>query len=178
MSNKRSHQSINSDLVEKEPDLSKTQAKKMMSELQDLGVSLTKLPVEILNKLELPELLLKSIKEAQLIKANGALRRQCQYIGKLMRDVDAAKIKAKLDYALGNSRLNTKILHQSEQWRDKLIASDSDLDLFSTYYPSADIVELGALVLAVRRELECGKNLNYRKLFRLIREVIEKGEGL
>src|SRR3954469_4774100 len=68
--------------------VSKTKRKAAMDELQDIGVTLVGLPKEKLNKLDLPEILLDAVNEAKRITANGATRRQAQYIGRLMRNVD------------------------------------------------------------------------------------------
>lgn len=76
--------------------LSKTQLKKQMEDLQKLGTRLISLKESQLLKLELPEELFEAIKFAKTITSNGALRRQYQYIGKLMRGVDAISIQEKI----------------------------------------------------------------------------------
>ena len=75
---------------------SKTKRKQQMDELQKLGMQLVDLSKDKLSKIDLPEPLLDAIKLAQKITANGAIRRQNQYIGKLMRSVDAEYIQTKL----------------------------------------------------------------------------------
>jgi len=72
---------------------SKTQLKHEMLMLQALGEKLVKLKREQLAKIPLDEQLLTAIYEAQAIKSRGALRRQLQYIGRLMRDRDAIPIQ-------------------------------------------------------------------------------------
>ena len=68
--------------------VSKTQMKKQMDVLQDLGMELTELSSETIKKLTLPEDLLDAIREYKKITSNSALKRQRQYIGRLMRDID------------------------------------------------------------------------------------------
>ena len=75
---------------------SKSQRKKEVHALQDLGVELVALSDERLAALELPERLRDAVLEARHITAREARRRQLQYIGKLMRQVDAEPIRAAL----------------------------------------------------------------------------------
>jgi ribosome-associated protein len=75
---------LDDDLVELPP--SKTKIKKQMHELQNLGEELTKLPKEKLRELNLPETLLDALMEYKRMTKFGALNRQLQYIGRLMRD--------------------------------------------------------------------------------------------
>jgi len=82
--------------VEESTSLSKTQRKRQMLQLQALGETLTALTEEQLNELALPELLLDAVLQAKRIHKRGALRRQLQYIGRLMREVDSEAISARL----------------------------------------------------------------------------------
>ncbi|OGA20916.1 MAG: hypothetical protein A3I02_00715 [Betaproteobacteria bacterium RIFCSPLOWO2_02_FULL_67_26] len=75
---------------------SKTQRKKQVHALQDLGAELVELSAEQLAAIELPESLRDAVEAARRITARGARRRQLQYIGKLMRRVDAGPIRAAL----------------------------------------------------------------------------------
>lgn len=72
--------------------LSKTQRKKAMHALQSLGEALVGLSADQLERLDLPEALHEAVVEASRIRSREARRRQLQYIGRLMRDVDAERI--------------------------------------------------------------------------------------
>ncbi|MDA8416102.1 MAG: DUF615 domain-containing protein [Betaproteobacteria bacterium] len=76
---------------------SKSQRKRDMTALQNLGESLLGLNRHQLDQLDLPESLYDAIQEAKSITAHGARRRQLQFIGKLMRQVDPAPIQSFLD---------------------------------------------------------------------------------
>lgn len=156
---------------------SKTKRKEHMNDLQDLGVELVKLGKEKLAKLELPQSVFDAIKEAQRLTANGAIRRQYQYIGKLMRNgVDAEDLRRRLDYLNGDSVQATQIFHMSEKWRDKLIDSEDSLQDFVQVYSGFDIGELRSLIRLVRKERENHQNKNFTKLFRLIKTIIESNQ--
>ncbi len=152
--------------------LSKTKRKAMMEELQDLGVSLVQLSANQLAKFDLPDRLFNAIVLARKVTANGALRRQYQFIGKLMRSTDVESIKEKLAEINNDSPKSTRILHFIESWRERLLAKDEDLSLFVAECPECDVTELRTLIRATRKELMGLERRNYRKLFQLIREVI------
>ena len=76
--------------------VSKTQMKKQMNDLQALGMELTKLSSDTLKKIGLDEELFEAIATYKKITSNSALKRQAQFIGRLMRDTDPAPIEAYL----------------------------------------------------------------------------------
>lgn len=153
---------------------SKTKIKEQMNDLQDLGNELVKLGKEKLAKLDLPQSLLEAIKEAKRLTANGAIRRQSQYIGKLMRNgIDADDLRKKIDYLNGDSVLATQHFHLAERWRDKLLDQDATLQEFIDAYGEFDIGELRSLIRLVRKEREQQQNKNFTKLFRTIKTIIE-----
>jgi ribosome-associated protein len=83
---------------------SKTQLKRQMHELQHLGEQLVALPSAQLARVELPEALREQIELARTITAREGLRRQLQFVGRLMRDVDADAIRASLAAVRGRPR--------------------------------------------------------------------------
>lgn len=83
---------------------SKTQLKREMDALQQLGEQLVRLKPDKLRKLPLSERLLDALLECQRLKAHGAVRRQYQLIGKLMRDADQSAIRAAAGDLLTNIR--------------------------------------------------------------------------
>jgi ribosomal 50S subunit-associated protein YjgA (DUF615 family) len=67
---------------------------------QALGVRLTRLTAAQLQTLELPEELLAALLEAKRLRSRPALARQHQYIGRLMRQIDAESVRRALDATL------------------------------------------------------------------------------
>ena len=98
--------------------VSKTRMKKQMNDLQDLGVQLTRLSADTLKKIGLPEDLLEALLAHKKITANGALKRQTQYIGRLMRDIDPAPIEAYLAKLRGDNTAHNALMQRIEQARD------------------------------------------------------------
>jgi len=152
---------------------SKTRVKKQMHELRDLGKELTELSKDQLAQLELPELLRDAISELKNINKFGAQRRQIQYIGKLMREVDPAPILAKLDAWKGKSQQHTAYMHLLERWRDRLLESEGALTELLHAHPEADAQRLRTLVRNAQKEIEQNKPpRNYREIFQVLRESI------
>ncbi len=161
------------DELEEELPLSKTKIKTQMHDLQDLGAELTKLPNDKLGELDLPENLLEAVQEYKRINKFGAQKRQLQYIGKLMRDVDPAPITAKLSAWAGTSRQHTAWLHQVEHWRDRLLEQPEALTELLAAHPEADAQHLRTLIRNAQKEKEAGKPpKSYREIFQVLREII------
>jgi ribosome-associated protein len=110
--------------MEEDDFISKTQRKRQMSELQDVGAALVKLSVEQLARLDIPEALREAVLEAKRITKHEAGRRQRQWIGKLMRNIDAAPIVEQLSALSAPTRKQTALFHVAEHWRDEVMKSD------------------------------------------------------
>ena len=153
---------------------SKSQIKREMQALRDLGKQLVDLPVAELNKIDLPEPLYDAIILAHGIKRE-ALRRQLQHIGKLLREVDAAEIEQKLRHISQPQRDEVKIFHEIEQWRDRLISGNDELiNQFVGRFPDADRQQLRTLVRNARKESQHNKPpKSSRLLFRYLKELKE-----
>ena len=162
-------------VVDEEEELppSKTRIKKQMHELRDLGRELTELGKDQLAQLDIPENLRDALREMKSINKFGAQRRQIQYIGKLMRDVDPAPIVAKLDAWKGKSQHHVAYMHQLERWRDRLLESDDALTELLSAHPQADAQRLRTLIRNAQKEMATQKPpRNYREIFQVLREII------
>lgn len=100
---------------------SKSERKRQQQALQRLGEQLIGLSEELMQGLTLDERLLDAINDVRRMKSREAVRRQKQYIGKLMRDVDPAPIQALLDQLRADERRQKRVFASAERWRDRLI---------------------------------------------------------
>ena len=165
-------------IVEDTPDFddlpSKSQRKRDMDALQDIGAELTELNTQQLDSIELPESLREAVLEARAMKHNEARRRQVQYIGKLMRQVDPAPIRAKLDGFLSVSAEHTAQLHHIERWRERLLADPKSVAEFIAAYPEADSQQLRTLLRNTAEERARAKPpKHFRALFQMIKGLVE-----
>ncbi|XLM19867.1 DUF615 domain-containing protein [Chromobacterium piscinae] len=153
--------------------VSKSQRKRDMDALQDLGRELVELSKDTLKKMQLPEDLLTAVLDYKRFTANGALRRQMQYIGKLMRDVDPEPIREYLKILKGESSEHIAWQHLLERWREKLMADDKALSDFLAAFPEGDPQQLRTLMRNARKELQENKPPKaYRQLYQEIKALI------
>jgi ribosome-associated protein len=153
---------------------SKSQRKREMTALQDMGVELVGLSRDQLKKIELPERLREAIRDAQRFTAHGAISRQMQFIGKLMRDVDPAPIQAALDEIKGVSAAANARQHALERLRTRLLEAESVIGEISQAHPGVDITQLRQLRRNALKEQQLGKPPRaFRELFRVLRELSE-----
>src|SRR5712692_9229446 len=102
------------------PPVSKTQRKKEMHELQALGVALVDLPESKLAAIQLADELREAALDAKRIRSHEGRRRQLQYIGRRMRDIDPAPLRARLDAFTGHSAQGAARHRRLEALREKL----------------------------------------------------------
>jgi len=153
--------------------LSKTQRKKAMHALQDIGEQLVELDSKQIAELDLPETLVNAIQEAKQITKHEAKRRQMQYIGKLMRNIDAAPIQEKIDYWKNRDTYQTVWLHQLENWRTRLLADENSINELKQQYPGADIHRLRVLIRNTQKEIQLQKPpKSFRAIFQELRTLI------
>ncbi|MCL4799983.1 MAG: DUF615 domain-containing protein [Burkholderiales bacterium] len=159
--------------MEREERPSKTRRKQDMHALQALGAALVELGPAQLAAVELPEALREAVLAAKQISSREARRRQLQYIGRLMREVDATPIRAKLDEFHGQSRTAAAALHRVERWRERLVADDDALTEFAREHPGADLQRVRALVRNARDEQSADRPPRaFRELFRELKAII------
>ncbi len=159
--------------------ISKTQRKAEADQLQQIGKSLVALPDDRVKQLNLPEALYEAIVEAKRISSNGAIRRQMQYIGRLMRDIDSTPIVEQLAKWEGKNQEENARFHALERWRERLISeaatsSNDVLQAFVTQYPNDEIQRLRHLIRNAYQEQSNNKPpKSSRELFKLLREITE-----
>jgi ribosome-associated protein len=155
--------------------ISKTRLKKQAHELQDLGKALVRLHPEQLARLELPEDLREAISECRRMTKHEAIRRQMQYIGRIMRDIDAGPIAVQLDALHAPTRRQTALFHRAEEWRTRILADPESLQHFVADYPEADPHRIRSLAQEAGEERR--DNLpprRYRELFQLISAIVHE----
>lgn len=148
-----------------------------MEKLQSLGEALITLSPAQLGEIDLPPHLLEAVLAARNIRQRGALRRQRQYIGKLMRSIDPGPIEQALDRIQQPGHSASARLHRLERLRDTLIEDgDMAIGLVTDQYPSADRQHLRQLARKAREEQS--RNLPAhasRALFRYLRDLTNRG---
>ena len=154
---------------------SKSARKREMTALQDLGAELVELSRDRLKRVPMPDGLRAAVLEAQRITKHGAKRRQLQYIGKLMRDVDPEPIRAQLDAFKGLSHAETARHQRLERLRTEFLEDENQLGTIASMWPEADLQQLRVLRRNAIKEREQDKPPRaYRELFKVLRTLDEE----
>ncbi len=124
----------------------KTQLKREVRALNDLGKELIALSEPKLIKMPLSESMLAAIKDGKRFQ-RGALQRQLRRITSMMRHEDTAAIRLEIDRLKQPSKEQQAELHQLEQWRDDLLAgSESTFEALIAQFPELDRQHIRQLV--------------------------------
>ena len=163
---------------ESNPTKSKQQLKREAEAAQTFGAELVKLPAlqlkSLIDKVGMPDKLGEALLACQTMKAREAHRRQLQYIGRLMRDIDCEPIEQQLaQIKRGGQAANTQF-HQIERWRERLLSEGDDtLNELLRLYPDAKAKQLKQLIAAAHRESDQNQSpRSARLLFKYLRELI------
>jgi ribosome-associated protein len=157
---------------------SKSALKREMTALQKLGAELVGLSKDQLKKIDMPDRLREAIHDAQRFNQNGAKRRQLQYIGKIMREIEPAPLQAAMDEIKGISAAASLRLQKIERLRTRFLADESVINNIVDTYPLADIQQLRQLRRNALKEAQQSKPPRaYRELFRVLRDLDKSGAG-
>ena len=164
---------------ESEPERpSKSARKRAAHAAQDLGEELIRLRDAELDALGLPERLRDAIREARRIRSRAGGARQRQYIGKLMRDIDTAPVRAALAARSERDALETQLFKRAESWRERLITEgETALEELTRLRPTLARAEWSRRVGAARHERSAGLRSGTvgpagRELFRALRALL------
>ncbi len=161
---------------------SKTARKKQAHALQELGLTLARLPDERRRAVDMPDDLREAIEHYLQFRSHEARRRQLQLVGKLLRRIDPAPLVEAVERFHSGRSAEAERLHAVERWRSALIADDEAVTRWVAAHPDTDVQELRRLVRSARAEgagqdAEQRQPKSYRLLFRLIRRALEAAES-
>ena len=153
--------------------VSKSEIKRDAEDLKQLGEKLVNLTKANLTKVPLDDSLKDAIELAQRLQKE-ARRRQLQYIGKLLRSIDAEPIREALEKIENKHNQQQAMLHKLEILRDELVAKgDVALTDLLNEHPSADRQHLRNLIRAAQKEKEQNKQSKaYREIYQILKTLI------
>ena len=152
---------------------SRTQKKNEARAMQKLGEQLVALPSEQLAGIDISDDLRNAVIAAGKIKSHGAKRRQLQYIGTLMRDIDPEPIRNALENIKVGDHQKLLAFKKIEKWRDELKQGNSALiEEILNNCPDAERQRLTQLARNAHNEYEVKKGVkSSRLLFRYLKQV-------
>jgi len=166
---------------------SKSQRKREMHALQQLGNRLAELSAKHLSQLPLTPKLQEALSDMGRIRQREARRRQLQYIGKLMRDIDQEALEHALNALGQQSQASLRANQLAEDWRERLLVEPKSLQEFIDTYPATEIQTLRQLLRQSLKETEViaqarnqgvpePKAKSPQKLLQLLRETIVQNQ--
>ena len=157
---------------------SRSQVKRDIRALKDLGIRLAGLSEGQLRGIPLSEKTRAAVVAAQAM-ARNALQRHYRYLSSLLAEEDVAAIRTALAGELTPQIENVARLHEAERWRDELLSGDeSRLTAFVERYPECDRPHVRLLVRNARKELDLGKPpKSARLLFQYVRRVADEQDS-
>lgn len=160
-----------------EPEIiSKSELKRIAESKQQLGKELAELAPDKLAQFSLPDELLNAIHAYQKMNSYSAMKRQMQFIGKLMRNIETESVSRHLNQLKLQSQKNSAHHHMLEQWRERLLGdagSDALTELMEKY-SFLDVQHIRQLIRNAQRETAKGKPPKaFRQLFRYLNEQIK-----
>ena len=153
--------------------ISRTQKKKEARALQALGEQLVALSSEQLENIDMPEEILEAVEFAWKVTSHGARRRQIQYIGALMRDIETESIQSALENIRYGDARKAHAFKKIEAWRDRLKQGDTALleDILRSC-PDTERQRLTQLARNALKEHEKGISAkSSRLLFRYLKQI-------
>jgi ribosome-associated protein len=152
---------------------SKSARKRRQQELQALGEQLIALSDAELSSFELDGRICDAVRQARTIRSHGALRRQKQLIGKLMRDLDPEPIRTQLAGLCADDAREKRKFARAEKWRDRLVRErGAALEAFAAETGDTD-AELRDLLADLERAFsEKDEKTVSRKIFRRVYDLL------
>lgn len=152
----------------------KTQIKKEIAALFDLGEELSKLSTSQLNIFELPDIIRNSVTQVSGMPHKGARKRLLKYIAGQLHKMDIEPILEKLARIKNTSAHAVREHHMAERWRDDLLSKGNEALTELLYeLPNADSQRLRQLVRNAQKEAESSKPpKSSRMLYRYLKELL------
>ena len=154
----------------------KTQLKRDMKVMHDLGRELVELAQNKLEEVTLSERMYDAIVSGKKMK-KAALQRQFRFISSIMEEEDVETIQLELKQFALPQQKEVEEFHQLETWRDQLIAGDNDLIEQLVAEIDADRQQIRQLVRNASKEAQQNKPpKSSRLLFQYLKELQENAE--
>ena len=155
---------------------SKSDIKREALKLQELGKRIYELSNKERAQLSLNPDLVKAFEEAKRISNKEALRRHFQYVGKLIRNTDAALLEDALEKLKSAPLEKSRKILAMESFTTELIQKDIELsESFMEQHPNTDRTKLRQLIRNAKKQTKSDevppfKNNSARKLLEYLKQ--------
>tara|TARA_B110001454_G_C12497262_1_gene341144 strand:+ start:169 stop:660 length:492 start_codon:yes stop_codon:yes gene_type:complete len=156
--------------LDKNSVISKTELKKDSKKIQEFGRRISELTINNIEAFKFPSNIYEATIDLKNIKSNSAKKRQVQYLGKLLREIDLTDAFLIMKQLKVSSQKEIQRNHIIEDWRDKLLSNNDSITQFVDEYPKIDRQSLRQTISNAQKD---NKSPKYsRQLFKLIKDII------
>ena len=156
--------------LDKDSVISKTELKKDSKKIQEFGRKISELTINNSEAFKFPSNIYEATIDLKNIKSNSAKKRQVQYLGKLLREIDLTDAFLIMKQLKVSSQKEIQRNHIIEDWRDKLLSNNDSITQFVDEYPKIDRQSLRQTISNAQKD---NKSPKYsRQLFKLIKDII------
>ena len=159
--------------LDKNDVISKTELKKDSKKIQDFGRKISGLTINNIEAFKFPSNIYDATIDLKNLKSNSAKKRQVQYLGKLLREIDLTNAFLVMKQLEVSSQKEIQRNHIIEGWRDKLLSNNDSITEFIDEYPKIDRQSLRQTVSNAQKEKKDNKPPKHsRQLFKLIKDIV------
>ena len=159
--------------LDKDSVTSKTELKKDSKKIQQFGRKISELTLNNIEAFKFPVNIYEATVDLKDLKSNSAKKRQVQYLGKLLREIDLTDAFIIMKQLKVSSQKEIQRNHIIEDWRDKLLNNNESITEFVDLYPNINRQSLRQTILNAQKEKNNNKPPKYSKqLFKFIKDII------
>ena len=161
--------------LDKDSVTSKTELKKDSKKIQQFGRKISELTINNIEAFKFPLNIYEATIDLKNLKSNSAKKRQVQYLGKLLREIDLTDAFIIMKQLKVSSQKEIQRNNIIEGWRNKLLNNNNSITEFVDEYPEIDRQSLRQTISNAQKEKTKNKPPKYsRQLFKLIKDIIIK----
>jgi len=159
--------------LEKDSVVSKTELKKDSKKIQQFGRKISELSINNIEAFKFPLNIYEAVIDLKNLKSNSAKKRQVQYLGKLLREIDLTDAFIVMKQLKVSSQKEIQRNNIIESWRDKLLTNTESITEFVDKYPKIDRQSLRQTISNAQKEKKDNKPPKHSKqLFKLIKDIV------
>ena len=159
--------------LDKDSVVSKTELKKDSKKIQQFGRKISELTINNIKAFKFPINIYEATIGLKNLKSNSAKKRQVQYLGKLLREIDLTDAFIVMKQLKVSSQKEIQRNNIIESWRDKLLTNTESITEFVDKYPKIDRQSLRQTISNAQKEKKDNKPPKHSKqLFKLIKDIV------
>jgi len=159
--------------LDKDSVVSKTELKKDSKKIQQFGRKISELTITNIKAFKFPINIYEATIDLKNLKSNSAKKRQVQYLGKLLREIDLTDAFIVMKQLKVSSQKEIQRNNIIESWRDKLLTNTESITEFVDKYPKIDRQSLRQTISNAQKEKKDNKPPKHSKqLFKLIKDIV------